>query len=380
MRLQKYIRSFGWPEDTDRVEYGVATRADAAAMNELFNRVFRQQRPVEHYLWKAWESPAGPPVTAYARDKESGRLVCAITGIRRWSWLDGRPVLCIQTCETCTDPDARGGGRIYQDTVKGGMARAFDEQRIYWGYGGQSNLAARTVGARWFGYQNVFTLEPLELRLSLVPALRKRLGGLGALLGRLLEPLARLGWRRRDHGYRLAEARAFGPEFDRMWEKHRDRFRLVVFRDAAALDWRYARNPAWQHRTLVAWRGDEPCGYVIWREWAPDGVPVATVLDLWDGNDADLAEALLDGLRRRAARAGSAFVQFHVLPGRPQEAAMRRFRSCRVSPHLEKDHVVLGPTQGADEGMYPQEAIDMLDVMMDPDAWYYTQGDSDLRD
>ena len=164
-----------------------------------------------------------------------------------------------------------------------------------------------------------------------------------------------------------------------MWEKHRELHRVSLARDAATLDWRYTPNPKWKHRTLVAYRGDEPCGYIIWRPWSPDGVKVATVLDLWDGNDPDVAEALLDGLRRKAFRC-CAFVQLSVMPGRPQEKALWRFRSCRQSRRLHKDYVQAGTTQGSTPGMMPPEAIEILDAISEPDAWYYTQGDSDLRD
>jgi hypothetical protein len=306
-------------------------------------------------------------------------MIASMTGIRRQAWVDGRLVEVLQTCETCSDESVRGGGQVFSKVVKGGMAYAMDSERVYWAYGGQSNRAARIVGGRWFGYLNPVTLDPLELRLSVVPALVTRMGAIGRLIGTIVDGFFRIGWRRRDHGYRIEESFSFGPEFDRMWEKHRNQHRICLARDAATLDWRYAQNPKWKHRTLVAYRGDEPCGYITWRPWSPDGVKVATVLDLWDGNDPDLAEALLDGLRHKAFMC-CAFVQLSVMPGRPQQRALRRFRSCRQNPHLEKDYVQAGTTQGSTPGMMPPEAIEILDAVADSDAWYYTQGDSDLRD
>lgn len=379
IRLEKYIRKFGWPEDTDDIEFKVATRDDARPLNDLFNRVFHQERPLAHYLWKAWGGPGGRPVVVFARDRHSGRPIASMTGIRRQAWVDGRLVDVLQTCETCSDESVRGGGRAFAKTIKGGMAYAMDSERIYWSYGGQSTRAAQVVGSRWFGYVNAITLEPFELRLSVVPALIGRMGRMGRMVGRIVDRLFRVTWTRREHGYRIEESTAFGPEFDRMWEKHRDKFRVSLARDAATLDWRYAQNPKWKHRTLVAYRGDEPCGYIVWRTWSPDGVQVATVLDLWDGNDPDLAEALFDGLRRRVFT-NCAFLQIAAKPGSPQRKALCRFRSCRRSPQLSKDHVQTGITQGSTPGLVPPEAIEILDAIVEGDGWYYTQGDSDLRD
>ena len=87
-------------------------------------------------------------------------------------------------------------------------------------------------------------------------------------------------------------------------------------------------------------KAGEPCGYVIWREWTPDDpeVRVATVLDIWDGDDPALSQSLLDGARRFAVRSGCAFLQFSVLPGRAHDdgaivvdTAERRYGAARLA-------------------------------------------------
>jgi hypothetical protein len=371
---------FHWPEDDEDFEYGIATREDAAAVNDLYNQVFEKERPLEHYLWKAWGSPAGDPVVAYARNPKTKRIKSCFTGVRRNAWVDGTLRSTIMTCETCTDPDARGGGTAYRNAVRAGMGFGNEALEVYFAFGGQSTRAARVVGKRFFGYHNVVTLEPLQLRLSLAPALERRLGTLGRPIGALKQPLLRLRWRRLANGYELREALSFGAEFDWMWELHRGKYRVSISRDAATLHWRYTENPLWSHRTVVAYRDGEPRGYAVWREWAPDGVQVATMLDFWDGNDLRLAEALLDGARRMSAADGCTFLQFSVLPGRPQEAAMRAMHNCQPSKHLESDHMLIGWTQGFEPGMQPAEVPGIVDAIYDPTGWYYTQGDSDLRD
>lgn len=371
---------FHWPEDDEDFEFGIASREESAGCNELYNRVFAKDRPLEHYMWKAWGSPAGAPIVAYARDPQTRAIKSCFTGVRRNAWVDGHLRSTIMTCETCTDPDARGGGSAYRNAVRAGMGFGNEALEVFFAFGGQSTRAARVIGTRFFGYHNVITLEPLQLRLSLTPALARRLGALGRLVAALLNPLFRMRWRKLANGYELRESTQFGSEFDRMWELHRDKYRVSISRDAATLHWRYTENPLWSHRTVVAYRDGEPCGYAIWREWSPDGVHVATVLDFWDGDDLQMAEALLDGVRRMSAQTGCAFLQFSVLPGRSHETAMRGMVSCQPSKHLEQDHMLIGWTQGFDPGMQPAEVPGIVDAVYDSEGWYYLQGDSDLRD
>jgi len=378
--LLPYMRDFRWPRPRDGYAWKRATREDAPAVNALFNKVFDQQRPLDDYLWKAWGSPAGEPASVFAYEEDTGRVVSTMTGIRREVRVDGRDVTGFLLCETCTDPDARGGGRLYKGVVTGYGICAQDEEGSAFAYGGQSTDEAITVGARWFGYVNIFTLQPLELRLSLRPALQRRLGPIGRLLAAPLDAVIARRWRKRTYGYVLRESQAFGPEFDRMWERHRDGYRAVVRRDAAALQWRYADCPKWRHRTLVAWRDGEPCGYAIWREWDVDGLQVATVLDLWDGADVDLAEALFDEVRRRARVAGCSHLRFAAKPDSVEEQALRRLECFRVTTYERPDRVLCGPNSGADYGFLPPDAVDVLRTVLDPDAWYYTQGDCDYRD
>ena len=379
--LQSYIRNFGWPRDDERYRYRVTTPEDAPLVNELFNRVFQQDRPVSHYRWKAWGSPAGPPFSAHAVSRETGRAVASMTGVRRRFQVAGRRADAVMICETCSDPDERRGGHVYRKTFKGGAARATDSGQAYWAYGGQSTDQAIAVGARWFGYVHVFTLEPLEVRLSLEPALERRFGGPGRAVGRMLRGTLAALLRPRRRDYVLHEVEGYGAEFDFLWERYRDRYQVVHFRDAAELQWRYADNPRWQHRTLVAWCDGEPCGYVIWREWEPDsGTPVATVMDLWTGGDPELIAALLDGVVRAALERGCAFLRFAAMPDSVEFRVLVHHFGARVQESEQPDRVLVGPTQGSDPETLPEEAFEIFRTVLSPAGWYYTQGDCDLRD
>ena len=380
MDLEEYIPVFQWPTDTSRFVFVRATRDDAEFLNDLYNRVFAQRRPLAHFLWKYWQSPAGPPYGVIAKSRDDGRALAAAFGQRRSAWIRGRAVPANLMCEISSDPSARGGGIAFKGVMHAIGIGLNDEAGVLWSYGGQSSDEAIAVGSRWLGFREAFTLRIWEMRLSFTPALRARLGAAGGALARGCDPLARARWKRPGGGIRCEEVRAFGPEFDALWVKYRDRYPLCFARDAATLRWRWLDNPVPGHRVLLARRaGGEPAGWIIWREWQPAEHRLATVLDLWAGGDEAVVGALVDAARRAAAAGGCQFLRYGVKEGSPELRALQRLGHGRISPHDRPDRVIVTPMPGSlhDE---TAEDFEVWRTVVRGENWYYTQGDSDFYD
>lgn len=380
MDLAEYIPAFQWPKDTSRFRFVRANRDDAEYLNDLYNRVFAQQRPLSHFVWKYWQAPAGPPYGVIAKAVDDGRALAAAFGQRRTAWIRGRAVPANLMCEISSDPSARGGGVAFKGVMHAIGIGLNDEAGVLWSYGGQSSDEAIAVGSRWLGFREAFTLRIWELRLTLAPALRARLGAAGAALARGLDPLFRATWQRPGGGIRCEERREFGPEFDALWEKYRDRYALCFARDSATLRWRWLDNPVRGHRILLARRASgEAAGWIVWREWQPAEHRLATVLDLWSGGDEQVIAALVDGARRAAALSGCQFLRYGVKPDSPEQRALERLGHGRISPHDRPDRVIVTPMPGSlhDE---TAEDFEVWRTVVRGENWYYTQGDSDFYD
>lgn len=380
MDVEKYIPNFRYPKDTAEVEFVRATREDGAAINDLYNRAFDQKRTFEEYLWKYWESPAGPPFGILAREKESGKYLSTSTGVTKQVWVQGREVPGILTCETSSDPDARGGGRLFKGVMQGFGVSVNDERGIVWSFGGQSSDEAIKIGKRWFGFQIVVELVTWECVLSLEPALRSRLGGLGGLAAGVMNPLYRARWKSCGSDLSFAEISRFDDAFDQLWQEHRDRYGVVFWRDAATLNWRYVDNPFWKHRIVSAKRDGKLVGYLVWREWDVEGSRIATVLDCWHGEDQAVVEGLLDQARRSAAKSGCAFLRFAIKEGGVEQAAFESALAGRPSPYERVDKIICTPMPGSHPYEQSDEAYEVLGAVMDGSNWFYCQGDCDFRD
>lgn len=365
-------------EDTDLHTIESVRRGDAEALNTLYNRVFGKQRPLEQFFWKFWANPSGAPIGFYARSRADGSALSAAVAQRRKFRAQGRDQEAALLCEVCSDPSARGGGRVLRGAMYSLGRSLYTEHGIRCIYGGQISDALIAVGKRWFAFQTVFVLKTLELRLAIAPALHARLGAAGTMLGRILDPLLRLAWRRAG-SIACEEVADFGPEFDALWVRYRDNYGICFARDASSLRWRWLENPTPGHRILLARQaGGVPVGYIVWREWRSGVHKIATVLDLWTGGDEAVITALLDAARRAAARSGCVFLRFAVREASVEQRAMESL-GARVSPFEKPDEIITSPLQHLQRDDTDDD-WEFWRLMLDGGNWYYTQGDSDYND
>jgi len=380
-RIKPYFPKPREPKSNDTIEYRHASREDAEAINGLYNKVFKEDRSLAHYLWKYWDNPAGPPTGMLALEKATGNCVATGIGQRRVGWVNGHETFGALMCESATDPDMRGGGRLWREVMSGFAIVTVDIDGIPWGYGGQSSDDVIKIGKRWFGYNVILELVTLEIRLSSSAFWRSRLGKLGVAITPLADIVLRARWRKPKFGLQVQEVSEFGSDYDQLWERYRDKYRFSFKRDAKTLTWRFLDNPAWSHRVVEARDGGELVGYLVWREWSDGGVQVATVLDAWHGRNKEVLQTLVDACRRKSSAHGCTFLRFAVQENSVEWEGMWDFRSCRKSPYVEIDKIIWTPSPGLTPLEQPAQVYKDLCALMDGGSdWYYTQGDCDFRD
>ena len=353
-------------------------RRHEGALNDLFNQVFQKNRGMREFAWKYWDNPDGPGAGAVAVDENGGQVSAAYIIIPHVFWVNGAEGITFQVAETAVHPNARSGGRLIRAVFPAAFQIGRERGGIL-GYGGQSNEDAIKVGTRWFGYRILFALQPWEKRLSLAPALRTRAGAAGHTLGRAADLLLRSTGGARRSGFRgeFEPCTEFGPAFDELWLRLRARYPVALRRNAAYLNWRFARNPFGRHRALLAHAGKDPVGFVVWRTWEQDGIRRATVLDLLDGRDPEIAGALLEAAAREAAKDGCEFLFFSAMPASAAEAALPKLSGYKPSEREPVDRILAAPPRWL---RWNASVIAQMLTLVDAKNWYYTQGDSDFRD
>jgi hypothetical protein len=166
-----------------------------------------------------------------------------------------------------------------------------------------------------------------------------------------------------------AEIAQFGPEHDRLWERMAATVICAVRRDASYLNWKYVQQPGQNFIRLELRDRDQVRGVVILALREADGIyryRRAFIVDLVGPlDDPALLRGLIDAARRAAARAGAdALNCLHI--GAPLTAALKAAGFRLRTP----DRYLL--VRPADlDGDTRRHALA-------GDAWYVTQGDSDI--
>ncbi len=372
----EYIPTGPAPTEDARYRYEELTEANAPAVNALYQEVFREERSAAHYRWKFLDDQHRPGLATVGVEKATGRVVGVNNGRPRRFRVAGHDFEFLQVCETATAPDARSLSLFRKVTF--GVALQARDRGVRFAYGGRTSEAAARLGAKVFRYRTLFELPTWERRLRLRAAFQRRFGRFwGRLFAAVGDRFRRVAPAAEEQGWEFERVVGFGPEFDRLWGRLRDRYRVAAVRDARALDYRYTQCPVGEHRVWLARSGGEAAGFVVVRLWQRDGVRLATALDWLAGRDERLLRALFSRACRDAADCGADFFHVAALPDSPAGRALAGLPGCRVSRREPLDRVVCCMLPFCGE---PGEDEATLLEAYDPEAWHYTQGDSDFHD
>jgi hypothetical protein len=321
---------------------------------DLFRRVFRVERSLEHWRWKFRDNPSGHYHMRLA-ETPSGELVGQYAGLPvRVAWGE-KTLVFDQVIDVMLDPSVRLGLKrtgLFFALANQGIGGYAGPDRVSGGYGFPTPEALR-IGQRAARY------TPMHPVVGLVLDLRQDGQNHSAVLagGDWPNLYSRL--------YRVQAVERFGQEVDRLWEQVSPELPVAIVRDARYLNWRYAACPDVHYTMLGAFHRltGALAGVAILRTEVR-GEPVAALVDwLVRGRATGAGLALLARCAQMATQAGMQQMQAWF----PKYAWPFRL------------------LQGL--GFQPEETIyEFVALSMSPEVslewaknrWYYTMGDSDI--
>lgn len=221
------------------------------------------------------------------------------------------------------------------------------------------------------GWHQVAPLQTAQLLVRPERVLEGKLPGAAARTAgwALRASTALRGIWRADSSYETREAASFGSVHDALWARVREGLRCTVERDASYLNWKYVEQPGQTFLRLELLRSTDLVGVAVLALRPPEG-PYrycrALLVDLVSPlDDPAVTAALVRSACRIAAERGADAVNcLHT--DRRLTGVLKRcgFLLRRPSRFL----LVL-----ADDATAP-----LLPAMTAPDAWFVTQGDSDI--
>lgn len=181
-----------------------------------------------------------------------------------------------------------------------------------------------------------------------------------AALMRRLRPKVRLTVR---------QVSRFDARHDELWRSVARGYTTAVVRDASYLNWKYVDQPGQDLVRLELIDGSEVVGVAIWSLREPDGIygyRRALLLDLVAplGNGPALRNVIANACSAPLEAGADALVCLHI--GARLTSALR---ACGFQLRQPTRHLLVDPGPLAGRA---------LDGLLAPDAWFVTQGDSDI--
>jgi GNAT superfamily N-acetyltransferase len=305
---------------------------DEPELFRLYAEVFGQgmtEASRRRWRWQYLDNPHAAGAAAIWVAREDGQVLGQYASMPVRLWWAGREVDASWGMDVFVREEARGKGvgaalfTTWSDNVEVALGLGLTPSS----YGLFQKLRYDDVGPV------PFFLRPLDPRALMRRRLGPVLGGAAGLAVRAALALWRPERKAEHPDLEVRAVERIGEEADALWERARDGYAMCVRRDAAYLDWKYARCPHQTYELRGAWRAGALAGYAVSRQQDYGGVRLGWIVDVFTaaGDEAArdaLLGAVLDGFRRDGVARAQAF----AMHGGLQAALRRRGFLRRPSP------------------------------------------------
>jgi GNAT superfamily N-acetyltransferase len=318
----------------------------------------------EYWRWKYFDNPAGPAcvAAAWVGDEIVGTLGFLPVRTR----VHAREVIATQQVDVAIHPAHRGGGLYFR------LANAVMEEAarrgIAFGFGFATE-ETRALSVDFLGFDHV---APVHRLTKVLDYGHYASGLLGRRIARMLRPVAARarGWksrRRAPVARNVARIDRFDHRADRLAETL-TLGRIMVIRDAAYLNWRYADCPTVRYGRYAAGTQAAVSGFVVFHTYEADGHVRGIVDELVSSpDDPDTVNGLLAAALSDLAADGAVNASCWLPAWHPH---VTRLRALGFREREARNHLIVVPNRAP--------GLELGDLTEDR-SWYYTHGDSDYH-
>jgi hypothetical protein len=324
-----------------------------------------------HWRWQYHDNPRNPDGRVAIRLVDrAGEIVAMIAGIRQEFYLGGE----IASGLWVVDFMARQAGTSHKERLRYGQRLAFELRDTQPLVAGVNRPALNRYWKRVLGDQVDICAVPMMLRPLRVESLARRkvrnpvLATAAGLAGRVAAPLVFRSRHKGSTSVRLERTATFDRTHDELWQRVAPSFSHLAVRDAAYLNWRYVDPPDRTYACVTAFRGDEPCGFIVTRRFRDEELLKGRIVDvLARSDDVETWAELVGGAVERFRDDGCDLV--HGL-GSTVPAIMEAYKMCgfRSNPEHARTSQYIAYTN--------LESVDK-NAFYDGDNWHVSLGDAD---
>lgn len=258
------------------------TAADAGDTLELVRTIWGEIEATDpaYHEWQYRRSPGGPAIVTVAREEQGEKLIGQAVTIPLRVGASARGHLANLTLNVATLPEWQGRGifgRLLRDacdlSAKEGMAFTF----------ALPNQSSYPVFLRT-GFADIgsapLLIKPLNPQRLVRKATGNRLLGAAAWPASLIWHQPAAGRREGSGQAEIVRVEKFDDSFTAFWERVRNRFPVMIVRDAAYLNWRFVDIPIRKYVCFAARAEDEVRGFIALRVAPVASFDAGLVVDL----------------------------------------------------------------------------------------------------
>jgi GNAT superfamily N-acetyltransferase len=318
----------------------------------------------EYWRWKYFDNPAGPACVAAARVGEE--IVGTLGFLPVRTRVHAREVIATQQVDVAILPAYRGGGLYFQ------LAHAVMEEAAKRGVAFGFGFATEDTRALSVDFLGFDLVGPVHRLTKVLDYGHYASALLGRRIARVLRPVvarARGGTSRPSTPLagNVAPIDRFDERVDRLAQTL-TLGRIMVIRDAAYLNWRYADCPTVKYGRYATGTEASLSGFVVFHTNVVDGVVRGIVDELvCSPDDPDAVKCLLSAAVSDLAADGAVNAICWLPAWHPLRA---RLRALGFRDREARNYLIVLPnrTTGLE-----------LEQLTEDRNWYYTHGDSDYH-
>lgn len=351
-----------------------ATPDDLPAVAAVLDATFGH-RPYDQRLklwrWRSDTNPVHlPEIPGFLIAELEGKIV-GVHGLAPMRVKIGEQVIVAScSCDLAVDHSARSAGMKIKLKA---LSKELSAMHLSTSANEPANKITLALGGKEIPAGRRKLLKPLKVSGLLKRTLRAKAGAVGSAIGTILG--ARADWplaltrafTKYPHldGTEIKPITRFDGRFDQFWTATSKQHPIMVVRDAAYLNWRYAEYPFAGISSFGLYRGEQLLGYaVIHRSTDEDKLPFVSLLELYVLPEAaDGYEQLLGHVVQQSVAIGAHYIAARC--STPEEEAILTARGFRLrvmsfSPATFKCNIEVKP-----------------ELLADNRAWYLSLGDGD---
>ena len=273
-------------------------KGDEGQINDLFNEIFCQSRPLDTWKWKFLKNPAFPKQIITLADA-NGRIIGIYPSIIERFKFGDKIVLAAQPVDNCVHPDFRGGARV-QIAIKKAFIERSKDLGLAFAFGFPNKIHYK-IGKKLLKYEDLCSLPILFKRLNLRLAFRGRfqckfLEAIVYLVSNQLYKAFYKLFRSRRYSKDIIIERItrFNESFDEFWSIASKNYQIITVRDNLYLNWRYIENPNGPFVIYKASKKGIVQGYIVLKLFETGSEKVGFVVDFFTVNDEQIILSLLN--------------------------------------------------------------------------------------